>query len=175
MPQITTTEQLTAVEINFYAHEIYCRQKLIARIVYDHNDFVTEPWVVEINNQEVFRRSAWLRCYDDISWHYKRGTLPVQSEETPAATTGNEVMARIAQACEHLGYDLLDDGIYFNDVRLVEIVYKNGTYHYVQSLPSQQEVRSDCVDLFDKPFDLITAQEWLILAEYEPVQELVAA
>ncbi|MBU7587446.1 MAG: hypothetical protein KAF91_32230 [Nostoc sp. TH1S01] len=175
MPQATTTEQVTSVEIDFYEHEIYCGQKLIARITYDYNDFVTQPWVVEVNNQEFFRRSWYQKCFDDISWHYKKGTLPVQQEELPIATTGNEVMARIAEACEVLGYELCDDGIYHNGKRLKEIVYKNGTYWYVQSLPPQQESPGEALDLLDKPFDQITPDEWLMLAEYEPVLELVAA
>jgi hypothetical protein len=173
MPQTTTTEQLSSVEISFDEHSIRAGQKLITRITYD-DDHLTQPWVVMVNGVEVFRRDTWLRCFDDISWHYKRGTLPEQSEETPFASTGNEIMARIAQACEHLGYELLDDGIYYKGVRLKEIVYKNGTPCFVQSLPPQPEVRSDWEDLLDKPFHLITREEWLMLAEYELVQELVA-
>ncbi|MBD2496766.1 hypothetical protein [Nostoc sp. FACHB-280] len=174
MPQATTTEQVTSVEIDFYEHEIYCGQKLIARIIYDHKD-LTQPWVVEVNNQEVFRKSWWQKCFDNISWHYKRGTLPLQKEELPIVTTGNEIMAEIAQACEVLGYELCDDGIYHNGKRLKEIVYKKGTYCYVQSLPPQPESPGEGLDLLDKPFDQITREEWLMLAEYEPAQELVAA
>ncbi|MBD2302793.1 hypothetical protein H6G77_32330 [Aulosira sp. FACHB-615] len=84
-------------------------------------------------------------------------------------------MAEIAQACEVLGYELRDDGIYHNSKRLKEIVYKNGTYCYVQSLLPQPESPGEALDLLDKPFDQITPEEWLMLAEYEPVHELVAA
>ncbi|MCC5640745.1 hypothetical protein LC593_33950 [Nostoc sp. CHAB 5844] len=197
MPQTTLTEQLRSVEIDFYNYEIYDGQKLIARITYDSADFVTQPWIVEVNNQEVFRRAWWQKSFDDISWHYSRGSLPVQEEDkaqeagsmgenlsplrpalcTPAssATTGNEIMAEIAEACEALGYELCDDGIYHKGKRLKEIVYKNGTYCYVQSLPPQPESPGKALDLLDKPFDQITPEEWLMLAEYEPAQELVAA
>ncbi|MEA5508074.1 hypothetical protein VB735_34335 [Halotia wernerae UHCC 0503] len=65
-------QELTVVEISFYDHEIHAGQKLIASITYDHADFVTEPWVVVVNGVEVFRRSWWQKCFDDISWHYKK-------------------------------------------------------------------------------------------------------
>ncbi|MBD2458763.1 hypothetical protein H6G80_32475 [Nostoc sp. FACHB-87] len=173
MPQATTTEQLTSVEIDFYEHEIYCGQKLIARIIYDHND-LTQPWVVEVNNQEVFRRAWWQKSFDDICWHYKKGTLPVQQQETPAATTGNEMMVRVAEACENLGYELLDDGIYYNDIRLVEIVYRDGIPCFVQTLAHQPAVKSSSLDLLDKHFDELLTDEWRMLQEYEPVQDLAA-
>ncbi|MBD2302749.1 hypothetical protein [Nostoc sp. FACHB-190] len=80
MPQITTTQQLRSVKIDFYNYEIYDGQKLIARITYDHKD-LTQPWVVEVNNQEVFRRAWWQKSFDDISWYYKKGSLPVQKED----------------------------------------------------------------------------------------------
>ncbi|WP_375506104.1 hypothetical protein [uncultured Nostoc sp.] len=35
MPQATTTEQVTSIEIDFYEHEIYAGQKLIAQITAD--------------------------------------------------------------------------------------------------------------------------------------------
>lgn len=96
---------------------------------------------------------------------------------TPAssATTGNEIMARIAQACENLGYELLDDGIYFNDKRLVEIVYRQGVPCFVQTLFLQPEVKSSSLDLLDKPFGELTPDEWQMLQVSEPVPEFVAA
>ncbi|MBC1238635.1 MULTISPECIES: hypothetical protein [Nostoc] len=175
MTYTTTTEQLRSVEIDFYEHELYAGQKLIARITYDHADFVTQRWVVMVNGEEVFRAVAQMKCYDYVKWHYKQGTLPVQQEEIPAAITGNEMMAQIALGCESLGYKLLDDGIYHNNVRLVEIVYRDGTPCFVQTLAHQPEAPSSSIDLLDKPFDELTADEWRLLLEYEPEQEFLAA
>ncbi|MBD2452446.1 hypothetical protein H6G76_36200 [Nostoc sp. FACHB-152] len=190
MPQITTTEQLTSVEIDFYNHEIYCGQKLIARITYDHND-LTQPWVVEVNNQEVFRRSWYQKCFDDISWHYSRGFVPVQQEETPAATTGNEIMCEVARYCEIFGLEISDDdSIYRDGQQLGQVGCTNGQLWYIRASSNHRQnvasARNAVValsgvqprffeDLMDKPFDLITRKEWLILGEYELVQDLVAA
>ncbi|MDZ8188434.1 MAG: hypothetical protein RMX96_26705 [Nostoc sp. ChiSLP02] len=175
MPQATTTGQVTSVEIDFYEHELYAGQKLIARITYDRADFVTQRWVVMVNGEEVFRGIAQMKCHNYVTWHYKQGTLPVQQEETPAATTGNEMMCQIALGCESLGYELLDDGIYFNNIRLVEIVYKDGTPCFVQTLVHQPQIPSSSIDLLDKPFGELTPEEWQMLLEYESGQEPIAA
>lgn len=259
MPQITTVQQLRSAEIDFYTHEIYDGDRLIARITYDHQDFVTQRWIVEVNGEEIFRGIAQLKCHDFVTWHYKQGTLPVQQpevpdattgnevmceiaaqceqfgyelrddgiyrngerlgsvgctdgqwwcvrasssdkschhsafwaflaldedetyqagllkEETPSATTSNEVMARIAQACVALGYELRSDGIYYQEKRLKEVVRKDGTYCYVQSLPAEPSSAGDSLDWLDKSFEELTADEWLMLAEYEPAQESIAA
>ncbi|MBD2441349.1 hypothetical protein [Nostoc sp. FACHB-110] len=100
--------------------------------------------------------------------------LSVQ-QQTPATSTGNEIMVRVAEACENLGYELLDDGIYYKDKRLVEIVYRDGIPCFVQTLFHQPEAKSDSLDLLDKPFGELLPDEWRMLQEYEPVQDLAAA
>ncbi|BBD63110.1 hypothetical protein NIES2109_59600 (plasmid) [Nostoc sp. HK-01] len=212
MPQTTTIEQLRSVEIDFYNHEIYDGQKLIARITYDHND-LTQPWVVEINNQEVFRRAWWQKSFDDICWYYKKGTLPVQEEDkeqgagsmgenlaplrpapctpTSSATTGNEIMCEVARYCEIFGLELSDDdSIYRDGQKLGQVGCTDGQVWYTRAFANHRQnvasARNTVValsgvqpvffeSLMDKPFDLITPEEWLMLAEYEPVPELVAA
>ncbi len=72
MPQATTTEQVTSIEIDFYEHEIYAGQKLMARITYDHQDFVTQRWVVIVNDKEEFRAITQMKCHDFVTWHYKQ-------------------------------------------------------------------------------------------------------
>ncbi|WP_341531539.1 hypothetical protein WKK05_36260 (plasmid) [Nostoc sp. UHCC 0302] len=94
--QAVAPEEFTVVEISFYDHEIYCASKLIATISYDDNH-LTQRWVVMVNGKEVFRRGWWQKCFNDICWHYKRGTLfallpdtvqsPASEELTPADDT----------------------------------------------------------------------------------------
>jgi hypothetical protein len=204
MPQATTTvtpcvkpvEELTSVEISFYDHEIFAGQKLIARIGYDHSDFVIQRWVVLINDVEVFRHDTFKRCHSYITWHHKRGTLPVQEQEAPAATD-NEIMCQIAHECEQYGFDLLDDGIYLKDQKLGEVGCTDGRWWVIRaSSIHQQKVPCDsaidavwslslvealpmpCEHLLDKPFDQLTAEEWRRVIEYQPEsdsRELVAA
>lgn len=195
--QAVAPEFLTSREIDFYEHEIYAGDKLVARIIYDHADFVTEPWVVMVNGIEVFRRGWWQKCFDDTQWHYSRGKLPVQQEESPAATTGNEIMAQIAQACKNFGLELLDDGIYRGDEKLGEVGYTNDQWWFIRADESSEKVPCDCAmdavywlsmvdtvlatealdyeQLLELPFDQLTNVQWQKLLEYEPVLELVAA
>ncbi|MGF1673447.1 MAG: hypothetical protein ACFCUV_07150, partial [Rivularia sp. (in: cyanobacteria)] len=65
---------IRTVEISFYDHEIHVDDKLIANITHDHSDFVTQRWVVVINDVEIHRANTWMKCYDYIIWHYKKGT-----------------------------------------------------------------------------------------------------
>ncbi|BAY42109.1 hypothetical protein NIES2111_65050 (plasmid) [Nostoc sp. NIES-2111] len=210
--QVVAPELLTSREINFYEHELYIGERLVARIVYDDADFVTQRWVVMVNNAEVFRRSWWQKCFDDTQWHYSRGTFPVQEEDKeqgagsrgevsplhpapcpPASSTSNEIMTQIFDACEQHGLELLDDGIYTRDgEKLGQVGFTDGKWWVIRASSGQQQkavceaaialVRSllqgDVVDwdeLLDKAFDELTADEWLLVMESEPVQELVAA
>ncbi len=202
MPQTATTvtpcvkpvEELTSVEISFYDHNIYCGDKLVAIIIHDDNDFITQRWVVMINGVEVFRHDTFKRCHSYIQWHHQRGTLPIQQQETPA-TTGNEVMAEIANECEQYGFDLLDDGIYHQDEKLGEVGCTDDRWWVIRaSSIHQQKVPCDSVadavwslsmsqsvsfeNLLDRPFDQLTPEEWRRLMEYQPElesRELVAA
>ena len=100
--QAVAPEEFTVVEISFDAHEIYCASKLIATITYDDNH-LTQRWVVMVNGREVFRRGWWQKCYSDICWHYKRGTLfallpattqsPATLEEPVPADDTTEIVA----------------------------------------------------------------------------------
>ena len=84
---------IKAVEISFYHHEIYAGEKLLAKIIYDSDDFVTQPWLVEINGIEIHRANTWTKCYNYIAWHYKQETLPMQQQEVQ---TGASKSARVA-------------------------------------------------------------------------------
>jgi hypothetical protein len=132
--QAISPESLTTVEISFYDHEIYAGDKLIASITYDDTDFVTQRWVVMVNNKEVHRTAILMLCHRYICTHYKDGSLPVQEQnatETPCPT-GNEIMAQVCNECEKYGFEILDDGIYNSDTygrklrKLGEVGYTEG-------------------------------------------------
>jgi hypothetical protein len=90
VPQI----DIKAVEISFYDHEIYASDKLIAKITHDADDFVTQRWVVTINEVEVYRANTWAKSYNYITWHYNQGTLPTQQQEVETVATGNSIMVQ---------------------------------------------------------------------------------
>ncbi|BBD63081.1 hypothetical protein NIES2109_59310 (plasmid) [Nostoc sp. HK-01] len=182
-------EELTVSEISFYHHEYYALDRLIATIDYDND--LTQPWVVTINNAEVFRAATPMMCDRYIRIHYKDGSLPVQEQETPAST-GNEIMFQIATECEKYGLELLDDGIYTSDgEKLGEVGFTDGHWWFIRAVSEGQKVACDSVDeamqmllvaevldwdeLLNRPFDQLSQQEWRLLMEFEPVEELVAA
>ncbi len=190
--EVLAPEEFTVIEISCYDYEIYVGDKLIASITYDHDDFVTQRWVVSVNSTEVHRANSWAKCHSHVTWHHKQGTLPVQKQKVPANTTGNEVMAQIALECEKFGFELLDDGIYNNDKKLGSAGCTDGRWWVKRaSSEHQQQVKSDsafdavwslsmvevlpsletraCEELLDKPFDQLTADEWRRLMEYQVV------
>ncbi|MBD2472000.1 hypothetical protein [Nostoc sp. FACHB-145] len=186
-------EELRVVDISFYDKEYYAGDKLIATVTHDDDDFVTQRWVVVINNAEVFRAATPMICHRFICIHYKDGSLPKQEQdatETPC-TTGNEIMSQIFHTCEQHGLELLDDGIYQDDEKLGEVGFTDGHWWVIRASSGQQKVACGSVDeavrmllvveavayeeLLDKAFDELTADEWLLVMESEPVRELVAA
>lgn len=74
---------IKAVEISFEEHKIYVGTRAVAKIVRDDEDFITQPWVVMVNDVEIHRANTWAKCYDYILWHLKQGTLPELEEVTP--------------------------------------------------------------------------------------------
>jgi hypothetical protein len=86
-------EQITTIELSFYDHEVYAGDRLIATINHDDSDFQTQPWLVTINNQEIFRDNTWAKCYHYITWHYHQGTLPMQIAQD---SNTDEVITEVA-------------------------------------------------------------------------------
>lgn len=183
MPQVATTvtpcvktvEELRVVEISFYDHEYYASRQLIATIT--HDDDLTQPWLVIVNDKEVHRAATLMLCHRFICQQYKRGTLSVQ-EKTPVATTGNEVMCEIAAQCEQFGFELLDDDIYKDEQKLGSIGCTEGKWWVIRATSvHQQKVPCDsafdavwvlsmveltqpsCKKLLHKPFDRLTAND----------------
>ncbi|MBD2492403.1 hypothetical protein [Aulosira sp. FACHB-615] len=175
--QAVAPEEFTSVEIDFYNHEIYANGQLIAQISYDHNDFVTQRWLVMVNNKEEFRADTWGKCYRYICTHHLDASLPVQEQETPAATTGNEIMAQIFNECENLGLELLDDGIYRNDEKLGEVGCAGGNWWFTRTSDAdQQQVFCDsvsdavwCVSRAELPGCADFVDEYL---QYRPLEQM---
>ncbi len=195
-------EKLTIVEISFYDHEIYASKSLVAAIT--HDDDLTQPWVVMVNGTERFRANTWVKCHRYIEWHHKDGTLnePTAPDQTEtSATTGNEIMAQIFNECEKYGFEILDDGIYNSKGKVGEVRCTDGSWWVLHAAEGNQErvpcesaleavwwlaigqilphaETVDCEELLDRPFEILTHEEWGQLREYEPVaasRELVTA
>ncbi|WDD36508.1 hypothetical protein PQG02_35770 (plasmid) [Nostoc sp. UHCC 0926] len=91
--QAVAPEPLTTVEINFYHHEVFCGKELIAYIAYDHDDLVTQPWLVIVNGKEQFRATTSNRCQRFIEWHLNNSQFasrnsqlhPIPESEKPYA------------------------------------------------------------------------------------------
>ncbi|MBD2492359.1 hypothetical protein [Aulosira sp. FACHB-615] len=75
--QAIAPEELAIKEINPHHFEIFAGKQLIAYISYDNAEFVTQPWVVMVNGNEIFRHNTLARCQRFIHWHYKDNTLPL--------------------------------------------------------------------------------------------------
>ncbi|RUR72843.1 hypothetical protein DSM107007_56100 [Nostoc sp. PCC 7120 = FACHB-418] len=134
------SEVPTIAEICFYEQEAFADGELKASISFDCDNHEDLYWRVIINGQEIFRDTTAPRCQSYVKQQYQQGTLPLQEAFVEPCTTGNEIMAQIATGCEQLGLELLDDGIYHNDKRLVEFVYKNGLCCYVQASLEPQQI-----------------------------------
>ncbi|QHG20359.1 hypothetical protein [Nostoc sp. ATCC 53789] len=140
--QAVAPELLTIVEISFDHHEYYADDKLIASISHDDNH-LTQRWVVMVNNKEIFRANTLMRCDRFICTHYKDGSLPVQEQLATPCTTGNEVMAQIFNECEKYGFEILDDGIYHNDVKLGEVGQTDGNWWFTRAADETQHIACD--------------------------------
>ena len=188
--QAIAPEPLTIVEISFDHHEYYAGNQLIASI--SHDDNLTQPWVVMVNDKELFRANTLMRCDRFICTHYKDGTLPVKAEvqgsrgaegknlqqlsplplcaSAPmlSSSTENQIMAHIFNECQNYGFEILDDGIYNNGVKLGQVgrtdgnwwvkrgysgqqQYSNSVFDAVRSL-SMVDVSTDSKSIFDEYF-----------------------
>ncbi|AFZ01327.1 hypothetical protein [Calothrix sp. PCC 6303] len=94
---LQSLSEIKAVEISFEEHEIYAGERAIARIIYNDEDFITQPWMVIINGLEVHRANTWAICYNYITWHFKQGTLPHQKEAIGAVNSDTSVPRRCSQ------------------------------------------------------------------------------
>ncbi|MBD2468764.1 hypothetical protein [Nostoc sp. FACHB-145] len=163
------SEELAVREISFYHHEYYAGDRLIVAIDYDND--LTQPWVVTINNAEVFRAATPMMCDRYIRIHYKDGSLPVQEQETPTST-GNEIMFQIATECDKYTLELLDDGIYTSDgEKLGEVGCTDGLWWFARVNQKRTfcDSAADAVWLLQISNELPTANEYL---QYHPLEQL---
>ncbi|WP_341530148.1 hypothetical protein WKK05_13135 [Nostoc sp. UHCC 0302] len=197
-PPIPQVQELTFLEISYYDQEVHIGDYhtdsyLVASISFDHDNYEDLYWRVMINGQEIFRDVTPALCYEYIKQQYQQGTLPVQ-EQLPEEvyTTGNEIMSQIFTECEKFGFEILDDGIYHNDVKLGEVGQTNDRWWFTRATDeTQQRIPCDsaldavwwlsmvedltdaevanCEQLLDLPFEQLTAHDWQRLREYEPV------
>jgi hypothetical protein len=95
-----------------------------------------------VNGTERFRTNTWARCHRYIEWHHQDGTLnepttPAQTELP--ASTGNEIMAQIFNECEKYGFEILDDGIYNNEVKLGEVGHTDAGWWVLRAAEGNHE------------------------------------
>ncbi|RCJ19288.1 hypothetical protein A6770_32030 [Nostoc minutum NIES-26] len=179
-------EELTVREISFFDHEIFYAAGLIAIITYE--DHLTQPWMVIVNGKEKFRANTWARCHRFIEWHHKNGTLneeflelPTQTTQPALAqqepcTTGNEIMVQLFNACEQHGLELLEDGIYQQDVKLGQAGCTDGNWWFTSATQAKPEKTfcdsaADAVWLLQIPDDLPSTNEYL---QYHPLEQLTS-
>jgi hypothetical protein len=143
--QVVAPELFTIVEISFDHHEYYAGNQLIASISHD-DSHLTQRWVVMVNDKEVFRANTLMRCDRFICTHYKDGSLPVQEKEATPPTTENQIMAHIFNECEKYGFEILDDGIYNNGVKLGQVGCTNGNWWVKKRYSVQQQYSNSVLD-----------------------------
>ncbi|BAY93702.1 hypothetical protein NIES3275_57440 [Microchaete diplosiphon NIES-3275] len=163
--EIEVPEAPTILEISFYDQEAFVGDELVASISYDHGNYQNLYWRVMINSIEIFRDISPARCHSYIKQQYQQSKLPLQEqleEEaeglrcrgaegqesfspapllpcSPASSaTGNEIMAEIFSACEKYGFEMLDDGIYHNDVKLGEVGCTDGRWWVIRAAQENQ-------------------------------------
>ncbi|WP_208821839.1 hypothetical protein [Tolypothrix sp. PCC 7910] len=132
----------TILEISFYDQEAFVGDELVASISYDHGNYQNLYWRVIINGQEIFRDISPARCHSYIKQQYQQGKLPLQEQLEPEEpwATGNEIMAEIFSACEKYGFEMLDDGIYHNDIKLGEVGCSDGRWWVIRAAQDNQRI-----------------------------------
>ncbi len=178
--QVVAPEPFTIVEISFDHHEYYAGNQLVASISHDDNH-LTQPWVVMVNDKEVFRANTVMRCDRFICTHYKDGSLPVQDKEATPPTTENRIMAHIFNECQNYGFEILDDGIYTHDTedgklrKLGQVGCTNGNWWVIQDSLGQQQYSNSVYDavrslsMADTSFATEPTPEYL---QHRPLQQL---
>ncbi|MBN3957436.1 MAG: hypothetical protein HWQ39_00815 [Nostoc sp. NMS8] len=173
--QAIAPEPLRIVEISFDHHEYYAGDQLIANI--SHDDNLTQPWVVMLKGVEKFRANTWARCHRFIQWHHQDSTLhetaPTQPE-TPCISE-NRIMAHIFNECQNYGFEILDDGIYNNGVKLGEVGCTNGNWWVILGCSGQQQYSNSVLNavrslsMLDTSLSTEASDEYL---QYRPLEQL---
>jgi len=149
--EVVAPELLRTVEITFYHHEIYAGDRLIASITHDHTDFVTQRWVVTVNGVEEHRADTWAKCYRYIQWHLSNSQFAVRNSQLE--------LALLAQT-----YKLSNHRIGIWHILIIancELRIANCFVWWlaVAQTPLYAEA-VDCEELLDRPFEMLTNDEW---------------
>jgi hypothetical protein len=112
-----------------------------------------------------------MRCHRFICTRYKDGSLLVQEQQATPYTTKNEIMVQIFVECEKFSFDILNDGIYQNDIKLGEVGHTDDGWWFTHAADeTQQRI------LRDSAFDVVW---WLSYSEpsheylqYRPLEQL---
>ncbi|MCC5640585.1 hypothetical protein LC593_33095 [Nostoc sp. CHAB 5844] len=183
-------------EVCFYDQEALIGGELVATVNYNHDNYQNPYWQVIVNDIEIFKDTTPERCHSYIKQQYQAGTLSVQEPFEQPCTTDNRAISHIFNECQKYGLELLDDGIYQDDVKLGQVGYTNGNWWVIQRCSGHKQysdsvfdaVRAlvesqspsvvtllSCEELLDVPFDELTALDWQRLQQGELERELIAA
>jgi hypothetical protein len=80
---------------NFYIHEAYVNDKMIADIF--HDDDLTQPWVVSVGGKEIWRSNTLKKCQSYVEWHFSEGTLSEVIEQKESQLTIKHIDTDIAR------------------------------------------------------------------------------
>jgi hypothetical protein len=80
---------------DFYTHEAYADNKIIANIF--HDDDLTQPWVVIVGGKEVWRSNTLKKCQSYVEWHFSEGTLPEVVEQKKSSLIIKHIDTDIAR------------------------------------------------------------------------------
>ncbi|WP_258169739.1 hypothetical protein [Nostoc sp. 'Peltigera membranacea cyanobiont' N6] len=97
-------------------------------------------------DKELFRANTPMRCDRFICTHYKDGSLPVQEKKATPPMTENRIMAHIFNECQNYGFEILDDGIYNNGMKLGQVGCTDGNWWVKRRYSVQQQYSNSVLD-----------------------------
>jgi hypothetical protein len=101
-----------------------------------------------VDGKEKFRANTWARCHRFITWHHQDSTLnePLPTQTETSHTTENRVMAHIFNECQNYGFEILNDGIYKDGVKLGQVGCTDGNWWVIQGSSGQQQYSDSVFD-----------------------------
>ncbi|BAY41300.1 hypothetical protein NIES2111_56960 (plasmid) [Nostoc sp. NIES-2111] len=186
-------EAPTVQEISFYDQEVVVEGEPIASVEFDDHNYQDLYWRVMVNGNEIYRDTTPARCHSYVKQLYQQGMLlgqeeffPLHPTPCPVSSPGNRIMAHIFNECQKYGFEILNDGIYKDGIKLGQVGCTNGNWWVILGCSGEAQysysvfdaVRSlttSFEDQLDTPFDQLSSHEWLLLMESDTQsKELVA-
>jgi hypothetical protein len=142
--------------------------------------------------------TVWVQFVEGGRLAFDRNWFALRVQEVKATLpeevcpTENAIMVQIFNECQKYGFEILDDGIYQNDQKLGEVGCTDGSWWVMRTGECQQQPCDsaldavwwlsmvdtvpyaemfNCEELLDRPFEMLTNEEWGQLREYAPVAE----